>query len=181
MPDESSIPSAPGQRLAVDVRAATADDLDPLERIENAAFTTDRLTRGRLRALLRSPSADVLVAEERGLLTGYCLVLTRRGSSAARLYSLAVDPRYSGRGLGQRLLAEAEQAATQRGAKTLRLEVRADNPAGLALYERNGYRQTGRCPGYYQDGAEAVRFERDISDRERVLARPERLFARSAA
>ena len=40
----------------------------------------------------------------------------------------------------------------------MRLEVRSDNPAAIALYERRGYRRIARLPGFYEDGADGWRY-----------------------
>jgi ribosomal protein S18 acetylase RimI-like enzyme len=97
------------------------------------------------------------VAESEGTLLGYALVLFRRGSSRARLYSIARDAQRAPRGTGGALLAAAERAAAAAGALELGLEVRTDNAAALHLYETSGYRATGRRPAYYEDGADALR------------------------
>src|SRR5205809_1033925 len=46
------------------VRTAESGDIDALMDLEHRVFTTDRLSRRSLRRLLKSPSAEVLVAEE---------------------------------------------------------------------------------------------------------------------
>ena len=48
------------------------------------------------------------------------------------------------------------------GAERLRLEVRADNATAISLYERRGYVPIGRRDDYYEDGAPALRYEREI-------------------
>ena len=53
--------------------------------------------------------------------------------------TVAVAPRAQGLGLGRRLLDELERARRRRGAASVMLEVRADNAAARALYERSGY------------------------------------------
>jgi ribosomal protein S18 acetylase RimI-like enzyme len=45
----------------------------------------------------------------------------------------------------------------------MRLEVRPDNRAAVALYERRGYRPFARTERYYEDGAPAVRFRKSLS------------------
>ena len=40
--------------------------------------------------------------------------------------------------------------------------MRYDNAPAIALYEKLGYRQFGNYPGYYADGAEALRFEKQL-------------------
>ena len=126
------------------------------------AFASDRLSRRNLAALMKSPSARILVACRNGGVDGYGLVLTRSGSRIARLYSLAVDPEAGGRGIGSRLLAAAEADAAATGAERMRLEVRSDNRPAIALYERRGYAAIGRREAYYEDGAPAYRYERQL-------------------
>ncbi|MDQ3559143.1 MAG: GNAT family N-acetyltransferase [Pseudomonadota bacterium] len=126
---------------------------------------SDRLTRRRFAALARSPSAYLLVAHAGRTLLGYVLVLTRRGSRSARLYSLAVAPEAQGIGLGLKLLAEAEAVAQARGAVRLLLEVRTDNEPAVRLYERAGYSQLARQESYYEDGMAALRYGRDFRER----------------
>lgn len=144
-----------------DIRPARASDLDALAAIESTAFTSDRISRRSFRRLLASCSAAVAVAEDAGHAVGYALVLYRTGSKRARLYSIAASD--AGRGVGQALLEAAELAAKGRGCTVIALEVRADNTPAQRLYERSGYRRTGQLPGYYADGASALRFEKELT------------------
>jgi [ribosomal protein S18]-alanine N-acetyltransferase len=91
-------------------------------------------------------------------------VLFRRGSTGARLYSIAAAAGSEGAGVGGTLLSAAEYAAQGRGCRSLRLEVRADNDRARALYERNGYSRVGDVPGYYADGATALRYLKQLSE-----------------
>jgi ribosomal-protein-alanine acetyltransferase len=160
MPQDSRPP--PSGDAGICVGEAQPTDIADLAELEEQAFASDRLSRRRLAALARSPTAHLLVARRDGRLAGYALLLTRRNSRAARLYSLAVAPDSTGGGLGSRLLAAAEAAALERGAESLRLEVRTDNAAAIRLYERHGYRLIGRRNDYYEDGAAALRYARDL-------------------
>ena len=54
----------------------------------------------------------------------------------------------------------AHAVGQHRGAARLRLEVRADNGAGIRLYERRGYTRFAAIPDYYEDGMEAWRYEK---------------------
>jgi ribosomal-protein-alanine N-acetyltransferase len=167
---EDSLPPPSGDAIAC-IGVAQPSDIDELAQLEAKAFSSDRLSRRRLLALIKSPSAIVLVARGAKGPLGYALGLTRRSSRTARLYSLAVDPDRTGQGIGARLLAAAEAAAAARGCAVLRLEVRADNGAAIGLYESRGYRIIGRRACYYEDGAEALRYERDLSDPTTALTR----------
>jgi len=142
------------------VRRAARRDLGAVAAIESAAFGAgDRFSRASLARLLRSPSAVAFLAEERGEAAGYAIVLMRRGSDIARLYSIAVAPDAAGRGVGAALLAEAAAYAAAGGASRLRLEVRSSNRAARRLYERAGFSTLDEKPGYYGDGETAIRYE----------------------
>ena len=160
MPEDNRLPR--WRKSELGIRAAQSSDIQSLARLEAEAFATDRLSRARLRALAQSPSASMLVAEHRAELLGYVLVLMRRNSRAARLYSLAVAPASLGRGVGSALLRAAEDSARARGADELRLEVRDDNAAAQRLYAARGYAQLGRREDYYEDGAAALLFARSL-------------------
>lgn len=137
---------------------ATANDVDALVAIENRVFPGDRLSRQALSRLIDRPSATVLVARPGGAVGGYAVVLFRRGSHAARLYSIASVVK----GQGTALLAAAEAEAAARGARLLRLEVRRDNSRAVAFYRRHGYEPIGERLGYYEDGMAALRFEKRL-------------------
>ncbi len=142
------------------VRPAVGTDIDALVAIEQAAFAGDRISRRSFRQLIERETAAAFVAEVAGRVAGYAMVLFRKGSGVARLYSIA---RASDRpGLGPLLLQTAENAAYDRERLLLRLEVREDNHRAIALYRQNGYRRIGREPGYYHDGMAALRFEKTL-------------------
>jgi ribosomal protein S18 acetylase RimI-like enzyme len=134
-----------------------------LQALEHKVFATDRISRRGFRRFLASPNAVPIVAEADGKLAGYALVLFRKGTGIARLYSIAVDPHVARRRIGARLLEAAEQAAAERGAARLQLEVHASNHAAIALYHKSGYRQFGRIARYYEDQGDALRFEKRLA------------------
>ena len=142
-------------------RGATVDDLPALVRLE-AQFPGDRLSARQLRFHLKQADGRLRVIATGRHVVGYSLVLRRAGSRIARLYSLVIDETLRGGGLGHRLLDDAERAAGRADAEAVRLEVRADNAAAIALYRRSGYRDIGRRIGYYDDAADALRLEKSL-------------------
>lgn len=144
------------------IRKARRADLGAIDRIERLSFDADRFPRATLRRLLASPTAVCLVAVTGRDLVGYAAVLFRARTEVARLYSIAVDPAFRGAGAARRLLASVENLALRKGARALRLEVRASNKAGLSLYDRAGFTFLERKPGYYSDGEDAVRLEKRL-------------------
>ncbi|MGU3537239.1 GNAT family N-acetyltransferase [Methylobacterium sp. A54F] len=157
---------------ALTVRAATRADLDALMALEQAAFVSDRAERRAIRHAIDVPSMTVLVAtieDESGesILVGAATLERRRNTDIARLSSIAVSPARAGLGLGGRLLDAAEADARAHGRRRLRLEVRADNGAGIRLYERRGYDRFATVADYYEDGMEAWRYEKRLGEPKR--------------
>jgi ribosomal protein S18 acetylase RimI-like enzyme len=150
-------------RCDVRVRRARLPDLDALNELEHRVFATDRLSRRSLRHLLASPSAEVLVVEESGRFAGTAIVLFRTGSALARLYSLAVAPHMAGRGFASLLLDAVEDRARARKCRAIRLEVHKSNHAAISRYRKSGYWEFGKYPAYYEDGGDALRFERPVT------------------
>lgn len=70
------------------------------------------------------------------------------------ILNIAVAPRWRRQGLGSRLLRAALQAARKMDMQRAVLEVRVNNAAAIALYERTGFLPVGRRPGYYADTGE---------------------------
>ncbi|BAU47138.1 acetyltransferase [Sulfurifustis variabilis] len=144
------------------MRRARESDLTALLALERE-FPGDRLSRRSFRHLLARAKADVWVCEEKGALLGNAIVLYRRGTRTARLYSLVVAASARGRGIGQSLVAHAERHAAAAGCEVMHLEVRSDNPGALALYAGRGYAVVGRAHGYYEDGADALRLKKRLA------------------
>ena len=152
----------PAEPTAPRLRDATVADLPALLVLE-AQFPGDRMSRRQFLHHLGNPRARLRVVLVDGLVKGYHLVLRRRFSRWARLYSIAVAHTARGAGLGRRLLADAERLARRGGARGLRLEVRQDNAAAVALYASAGYRRVKVLRRYYDDGGHGWRYARDWS------------------
>ena len=148
-------------------RAATADDVDAIVALVHSAYRGESsragwTTEADLLDGQRTEPADVLssitaadsvmlLAERDGVLVGCCHV-QRRGS---RCYfgMFAVDPTCQGGGLGQRVMAHAEELARSRWACTvMEMTVIRQRTDLIAFYERRGYTDTRhRSPFPYGD------------------------------
>ncbi len=145
------------------IHSARKQHLDPLVALENACFDSDRLSRRNFQWMLSRANAALLVAESpEGRLLAYILVLFHRGTSLARIYSVAVDPSARGLGLGRALMLAAEAEAKRHDCLYMRLEVRKDNAAAIRLYQSLGYREFETWLHYYEDDTDAIRFEKRI-------------------
>ena len=150
-------------------RLAKTADIGVLVDLENRSFSSDRISPRALRRLIASRSAAVIVAMHGQALAGYAVVLFRATSTAARVYSLAADPKFPG--TGRALLEACEGEASLHGCKRMRLEVRADNIRAINLYQRMSYSRFGARPGYYADGETALRFEKTLATPDKTVAR----------
>jgi ribosomal protein S18 acetylase RimI-like enzyme len=161
MPNDTTAKRSAG----LSVRCSRQADLDALWELENQVFDTNRMSRRSLRRLLVAPSAAVLVAEHQGHLAGAAVVLFRANSTIARLYSLAVTPRFTGRGIGSALITAVEKAARSRKCRFVRLEVHEKNHGAIVCYRKAGYEQFDRHNEYYEDKGHALRFEKPLAPR----------------
>jgi ribosomal-protein-alanine N-acetyltransferase len=157
----------------ISIRPAKLRDLDAIVALEQAVFSTDRLSRRSLRAFILSSHHPLLIAISDGNLAGYALVALRKRSAVARLYSIAVEPQAGRRGVGRALVTACEHYAAAQGRRALRLEVRFDNGAALALYERLGFRQFGQYDNYYADSARALRLEKILATGNAAVVAPQ--------
>ena len=172
------MPSNLAHAPAPEIRARNAEpgDIDALIDLEHRVFATDRLSRRSLRRFLKSKTAQVIVADEGGSLVGAAVVLFRPRSTVARLYSIATAPHMGGRGVGSLLLAAAEEAALAHDCTSIRLEVHVTNHAAISRYRKSGYREFGRHKSYYDDGGDALRFEKKLMPKLAGLTSPPRYF-----
>ena len=145
------------------IRLATPHDIAALVAIENASFPGDRLDRRRFRYLLTQAHCVTFVDVGGAVVRGYILLLLRTGWRGARVCSIATHPAHLGCGVAARLLTAAERWATVHGCVEVRLEVRTDNAASLALFRGRGYVAFGSHRAYYHDGMDALRLRRRLA------------------
>jgi ribosomal-protein-alanine N-acetyltransferase len=77
--------------------------------------------------------------------------------------NVAVAPEQRGKGYGSLLLRTVLETGKRRGARYATLEVRESNLVAQELYEKAGFRFTGRRKAYYRNnGEDALVMERDL-------------------
>jgi len=152
----------PQGALAVEFRPVSIRDLDALVALEEQCFDIDRLSRRNFAWMIRKAHAFFEVVEVAGTLAGYSLVLFHRGTSLARLYSIAVLKEHRGLGLARQMLNHAEQAAADNECVYMRLEVHPRNTGAIRMYEEAGYYRFGLFRKYYDDQSDALRYEKRV-------------------
>jgi [ribosomal protein S18]-alanine N-acetyltransferase len=82
-------------------------------------------------------------------------IVSRRAADEAEILSVAVARAWQGRGLARRLLDLHLRRLAGLGLRAVFLEVDEDNEPARRLYDRAGFREVGRRPGYYPQGSAA--------------------------
>lgn len=97
----------------------------------------------------------------RGTLVGF--LVARQVSREWELENIVVAAEERRKGIGAALLRALLDHARQGGGKELFLEVRESNGAARRLYEKAGFRETGRRKMYYSDPPEdAILYSQDV-------------------
>jgi len=144
-------------------RSPRLDDLDTLHDIEQKSFTTDLLSRRRMRHWILAENRGFIVCEANNhSVAGYILFFYRRNTTTARLYSIAVSENFRGHGIARQLMDRGEKQVRKDGKTRIQLEVKTDNRPAIGLYESLGYHRFGLHKGFYEDGGYALRMEKAL-------------------
>jgi len=158
-------PQPPRDWLAsVSIEPMRQEDVAAVREIDQTSFPSAWSAESYLRDL-RNRSSHYVVGRLAGEVVGYAGMWLIQDE--AHISTLAVRPDCRRRGLGARLLSHLLEAAEERGAREVTLEVRDGNSAAQALYERFGFRSKGFIPRYYGDtGENAVVMGKHLSPRD---------------
>lgn len=106
-------------------------------------------------ALLAQETVFGYAARERGrpraAMAGF--VLARLAAGEAEILSIAVARSCRRLGLGRQLMEAVLRELHRQRAETLFLEVDETNVPAVVLYQRLGFREVGKRPGYYATGS----------------------------
>jgi [ribosomal protein S18]-alanine N-acetyltransferase len=143
----------------IEVRPFRRRDLNRVVEIERASFGKDAWPAEAFADYWRESPELFLVARLGRRIAGYSI--TRISWRGAELESIAVDPRYRGRGVAQALLDATVPRVRVQGAGTLRLMVSTANASALRLYRQYGFVRTRLVKRYYGAGGDAWRMRLD--------------------
>lgn len=155
-PTEPKLSTPPAESIVI--RPVRREDLPAISNLERGCFTMYNLNARQLQYLCQRPSAVFLVAEVDGKIVGEGIALVRhhKHSVSGRAYSLAVDPAYRGRGIGEKLMREMIEQLRLRNVRRIYLEVEASNASAIKLYQRIGFGKIGSLPDYYGPGKDGT-------------------------
>lgn len=138
------------------LRQVEEADLPALARLHALCFPDDRWSEKALAELLAMAGASGHLVEdvEEARPVGFILDLII--AADAEILTLAVAPACRRQGIGRALLADLFERAWRSGARTVGLEVAADNEPARLLYESCGFSRGGRRRGYYRRGGTSI-------------------------
>ena len=119
-----------------------------------------RYTPERIAALIGARETNVLVACEQHRIRGFAVM--QFGDERAHLALLCVAPESQRRGIARRLVEWLVESARVAGIEQVGLELRTDNAAALALYQRLGFVECARLADYYGPAVDARRMLRRL-------------------
>jgi ribosomal protein S18 acetylase RimI-like enzyme len=150
------VPALEGpQRAPVELHVLSPDDWETwrlirLQALAEAPYAFgsrlaewEHADESRWRARLGLEGSHNVVAFAGGTPVGMATGVPGDDPAVAELISMYVAPAARGSGLAERLLDAVERWAVGQGARTLCLDVRADNHPALRAYERQGFAVTG--------------------------------------
>jgi ribosomal protein S18 acetylase RimI-like enzyme len=141
------------------IRRANKKDIENLLRIEEKCFSAYRFNRRQFHHYISDPFGISAVAEVDGSRVGYIsgIVDHRGGMVTARLYSMAVLPRWRKAGIGTALLRHFEKEANKKRCGSVMLEVHKGNKRARLLYEKRGYARREVLSDHYGPGQHGIR------------------------
>ena len=133
----------------IDIRPAAATDVEAIQAIAEAAYQGYVPRVGGRPAPMDADYDDavrrgcVWVATDSGAVAGVLVLIPQ--TDHLLLENIAVTPTAQGRGIGNQLLAFAEDTARRRGFDEIRLYTHETMIENLAYYARHGYNETHRA------------------------------------
>lgn len=145
------------------IRNATAGDMPAIRALASQSPEAAQWSEQHYDALAASDASRLaLVADERSETLGFLVAHAIAGEF--ELENIAVAAHARRRGIARRLISELVETAVQSGFRAIHLEVRGQNSAARALYERLGFVQSGVRRRYYDCPADdAILYTREIS------------------
>jgi len=153
MPDETVPP--------IEIERATWRDVRALVKLDRRCFKPiDAYAWYEFLNLCVWPGLITLKAIHAGRVVGFIAGDPRRHEGHTIIVTIAVDPDYQRRGIGERLMREMEARSSL---ARLQLMVRISNLPALHLYRKLNYLIVETWPRYYEDGEDAYVMEKTLA------------------
>lgn len=133
--------------MGLHIEPAQPRDADAVAKLHAQSFYRG-WPRQDIEAYLIDPDTPTLVAcDARRKVAGFAML--RLLGDDAELMTIAVEPKYRGKGVATALLRACFEDLRMTASRRMILEVAADNPAAIKLYTRLGFTRLSERKGYY--------------------------------
>jgi [ribosomal protein S18]-alanine N-acetyltransferase len=151
--------------VPITIRQYEPHDFTALYKLDQKCFPPGiAYSKTMLRYFLSQAGSECLVASDGAKIVGF--LLSEENPPLAHLVTLDVAESHRRRGVGTELLRESEAHLAFREVKTVLLETATTNEAGIAFWERHGYRKEAVLKNYYPGRLDAFEM------RKKLLAMP---------
>ena len=148
--------------MSVSTRQYDSHDFAALYKLDRACFPPGiSYSKTMLRYFLAQPAAECLVAVDGARIIGF--LISEENPPLGHIITLDVAESHRRRGVGTLLLRESEQHLAFRGVRTVLLETATTNDAGIAFWERHGYRRVAVIRNYYSGRLDAYEMRKRLS------------------
>ena len=147
--------------MSVSTRQYDSHDFAALYKLDQACFPPGiSYSKTMLRYFLAQPAAECLVAVDGVRIIGF--LISEENPPLGHIITLDVAESHRRRGVGTLLLRESEQHLAFRGVRTVLLETATTNDAGIAFWERHGYRREAVLKNYYSGRMDAYEMRKRL-------------------
>ena len=140
-----------------EMRPLTIAQIEECWRLDQRCFVDgEAYSRDTFEYLLTAPEAvSYRVMTQNNAMAGFVIGLIEPDHTG-HITTIGIAPEHRRRSLASSLMGRAEDGFRERGARIVRLEVRAANVPAQELYLSLGYAITQRLPKYYSNGGDGL-------------------------
>ena len=147
--------------MSIVIRQSEAKDFPALFRLDQKCFSPGiAYSKTMLRHFMAQPGAECLVAVDDKEIAGF--ILTEENPPLGHVMTLDIAESHRRKGIGTLLLNESENNLRFRGVRTMLLETALTNEAGVAFWQRHGYRIEAVLKNYYPGKLDAYEMRKRL-------------------
>jgi [ribosomal protein S18]-alanine N-acetyltransferase len=156
-----SVTSLESGAVSIVIRQADSKDFPALFKLDQKCFAPGiAYSKTMLKHFMAQPGAECLVAVDDKEIAGF--ILTEENPPLGHVMTLDVAESHRRKGIGTLLLQESENNLRFRGVRTMLLETALTNEAGVAFWQRHGYRIEAVLKNYYPGHLDAYEMRKRL-------------------
>jgi len=151
------------------IRQSDPTDFPALFKLDQKCFPAGiAYSKRMLKHFMAQAGAECLVAVNEKEIIAF--LLTEENPPLGHVMTLDVDEAHRRKGIGSLLLHESESNLRFRGVRTMLLETATTNEAGVAFWQRHGYRIEAVLKNYYSGHVDAYEMRKRLSADDKTKA-----------